>query len=138
MQVSIGVSHLVQPHAELILALDCCGLLLVNFFKYPFFQFGPRFALATGESLLSAMQNSARLLLSPTLSLTTMFTIQTAVTIVTAGIAVELFGVSTNIVYWGIAITFICLHCCFLVAMVFSIEMKIIILILSSTIIAAF
>ena len=37
-----------------------------------------------------------------------MFTIQTAVTIVTAGLAVELFGISSNIVYWGVVITLLC------------------------------
>ena len=42
------------------------------------------------------------------LNLLTMFTIQTAVTIVTAGLAVELFGISSNIVYWGVVITLIC------------------------------
>ena len=109
---AIGVSHLVQSTragADFGFGL-LWALLLVNFFKYPFFQFGPRFALATGESLLSgyAKLGKAVIVTYFLLSLTTMFTIQTAVTIVTAGIAVELFGVSTNIVYWGIAITFIC------------------------------
>jgi Mn2+/Fe2+ NRAMP family transporter len=37
-----------------------------------------------------------------------MFTIQTAVTIVTAGLSVELFGISSNIVYWGVVITLLC------------------------------
>jgi Mn2+/Fe2+ NRAMP family transporter len=37
-----------------------------------------------------------------------MFTIQSAVTIVTAGLAVTLFGITTNIVSWGIIITLGC------------------------------
>ena len=52
---AIGVSHLVQSTragADFGFGL-LWALLLVNFFKYPFFQFGPRFTLATGESLLS-------------------------------------------------------------------------------------
>ena len=109
---AVGVSHLVQSTragADFGFGL-LWALLLVNFFKYPFFQFGPRFALATGKSLLSgyAKLGKAVVVTYFLLSLATMFTIQTAVTIVTAGIAVELSGISINIVYWGIAITFIC------------------------------
>jgi Mn2+/Fe2+ NRAMP family transporter len=37
-----------------------------------------------------------------------MFTIQTAVTIVTAGLASQVFGISDNLVYWSVAITLIC------------------------------
>ena len=51
---AIGVSHLVQSTragADFGLGL-IWALLLVNFSKYPFFQFGPRYSLATGESLL--------------------------------------------------------------------------------------
>ena len=115
---AIGVSHLVQSTragADFGFGL-LWAVLLVNFFKYPFFQFGPRFALATGESLLFgyAKLGKAVIVTYFILSLTTMFTIQTAVTIVTAGIAVEVFGISTNIVYCGIAITFICSSLLFL------------------------
>ena len=141
---AIGVSHLVQSTragADFGFGL-LWALLLVNFFKYPFFQFGPRFALATGESLLSgyAKLGKAVIVTYFLLSLTTMFTIQTAVTIVTAGIAVELFGISTNIVYWGIAITFICSSLLLFGRYgLLDRGMKIIILVLSvSTIIAAF
>ena len=109
---AIGVSHLVQSTragADYGLGL-LWALLLVNFFKYPFFQFGPRYALATGESLLSGYAKLGRGVIVTyfILSLLTMFTIQTAVTIVTAGLAVELFGISSNIVYWGVVITLIC------------------------------
>ena len=51
---AIGVSHLVQSTragADFGLGI-IWALLLVNLFKYPFFQFGPRYATATGESLL--------------------------------------------------------------------------------------
>ena len=141
---AIGVSHLVQSTragADFGFGL-LWALLLVNFFKYPFFQFGPRFALATGESLLSgyAKLGKAVIVTYFILSLTTMFTIQTAVTIVTAGIAVELFGISTNIVYCGVAITFISSSLLFLGRFeLLDRGMKIIIFILSvSTIIATF
>ena len=141
---AIGVSHLVQSTragADFGFGL-LWALLLVNFFKYPFFQFGPRYALATGESLLSGYAKLGRGVIVTyfVLTLATMFTIQTAVTIVTAGLAVELFGISTNIVYWGVVITLIC-------ATLLSFGryglldrvMKIIIIVLSiSTLIAAF
>ena len=51
---AIGVSHLVQSTragADFGWGL-IWALLLVNIFKYPFFQYGPRYAMATGESLL--------------------------------------------------------------------------------------
>ncbi len=51
---AIGVSHLVQSTragADYGWGL-LWALVLVNLFKYPFFRFGPRYALATGESLL--------------------------------------------------------------------------------------
>ena len=93
---AIGVSHLVQSTkagAEYGLGL-LWALLIVNLFKYPFFEFGPRYAGATGESLLDGYRRLGKpyLLLYFILSLGTMFTIQTAVTIVTAGIADSLFG----------------------------------------------
>jgi Mn2+/Fe2+ NRAMP family transporter len=93
---AIGVSHLVQSTragADFGLGL-LWALLLVNLFKYPFFQFGPRYASATGESLLEGYQKLGKgvLIAYFVLSLGTMFTIQTAVTIVSAGLAHSLFG----------------------------------------------
>lgn len=93
---AIGVSHLVQSTragADFGLGL-IWALLLVNLFKYPFFQFGPRYATATGESLLEGYNKLGKGVLATyyILNLATMFTIQTAVTIVTAGLATSLFG----------------------------------------------
>ena len=110
---AIGVSHLVQSTragADFGWSL-IWALILVNLFKYPFFQFGPRYALSTGESLLDGYKKlgESYLWIYFFLNLTTMFTIQTAVTIVTAGLASNLFGISTDMVYWSIAITIICL-----------------------------
>ena len=51
---AIGVSHLVQSTragADYGWGL-IWALLLINLFKYPFFQYGPRYAQATGETLL--------------------------------------------------------------------------------------
>ena len=109
---AIGVSHLVQSTragADFGWGL-LWALLLVNLFKYPFFQFGPRYALATKESLLDGYYKLGKIYLWIYffLNFATMFTIQTAVTIVTAGLASNLFDIDTNIVYWSIGVTAIC------------------------------
>ena len=109
---AIGVSHLVQSTragADYGWGL-VWALLLINLFKYPFFQYGPRYAQATGETLLDGYHKLGKGYLWAyfILNLATMFTIQSAVTIVTAGLAVTLFGITTNIVYWGIIITLAC------------------------------
>lgn len=120
---AIGVSHLVQSTragADFGLGL-LWALLLVNLFKYPFFQFGPRYAAATGESLLDGYYKLGKgvLITYFVLNLATMFTIQTAVTIVTAGLANSIFGdISflnfgfssiTSIEIWTVIILIICL-----------------------------
>ncbi|PTX61065.1 Mn2+/Fe2+ NRAMP family transporter [Kordia periserrulae] len=110
---AIGVSHLVNSTkvgAEFGFGL-LWALLLVNLCKYPFFQFGPRYAAATGESLLEGYKKLGKGLLIAYFLLTfaTMFTIQTAVTIVTAGLAKQLFGLDFSMGIWSTIITFICL-----------------------------
>ncbi len=110
---AIGVSHLVNSTkvgAEFGFGL-LWALLLVNLFKYPFFQFGPRYAAATGESLLDGYKKLSKGLLVAYFILTfaTMFTIQTAVTIVTAGLASKLFGIEFSMEIWSTIITLICL-----------------------------
>lgn len=109
---AIGVSHLVQSTragADFGWSL-VWALLLINLFKYPFFQYGPRFAQATGETLLDGYYKLGKGYLWAyfILNFGTMFTIQSAVTVVTAGIASTLFGITTDIVTWSVAITVIC------------------------------
>ena len=109
---AIGVSHLVQSTragADFGFGL-LWALMLVNLFKYPFFQYGPRYATATGESLIDGYKRLGKgvLLIYYFLTFATMFTIQAAVTIVTAGLAANLFGFTTDITAWSIIITIIC------------------------------
>ena len=109
---AIGVSHLVQSTragADYGWGL-LWALLLVNLFKYPFFQFGPRYALATGESLLDGYYKLGKIFLWLYffLNIATMFTIQTAVTVVTAGLASNLFEIQTNMIHWSIGVTAVC------------------------------
>lgn len=120
---AIGVSHLVQSTragADFGLGL-VWALILVTLCKYPFFQYGPRYAAATGESLLDGYKKLGKgtLIMYYLLSLGTMFVIQMAVTIVTAGIASSLFyefaptqiaSISLNSVQiWSVIILTICL-----------------------------
>ncbi len=87
---AIGVSHLVQSTKAgatygyiLIIAI-----VLAHVFKYPFFALGPRYANKTGESLVAGYAKMGRwaVVLLLVLTLSTMFTVQAAVTIVTAGL----------------------------------------------------
>ena len=141
---AIGVSHLVQSTkagAEFGFGL-IWALFLCNFFKYPFFLFGTKYAHATGETLLDGYKRIGNyvLIIYLALSIVTIFTIQAAVTIVTAGLAIELFGITTNITLWsGIIIIF-----CLLILIIGKYRLldnliKVIILILGvSTVIAVF
>ena len=109
---AIGVSHLVQSTragADFGYGL-LWALILIHIIKYPFFQYGPRYATATGESLLEGYKRLGKgvLLAYFILNLATIFTIQAAVTIVTAGLAANLFGITTNPIIWSILITIIC------------------------------
>ncbi|MEQ6124226.1 Nramp family divalent metal transporter [Pseudotenacibaculum sp. MALMAid0570] len=109
---AVGVSHLVQSTragAEFGFGL-LWALLLANLLKYPFFQFGPRYAAATGETLLDGYKKLGKgiLIISYIISFITMFIIQAAVTIVTAGLAVNLFGFSgDDMVTMSLAITIV-------------------------------
>lgn len=109
---AIGVSHLVQSTragADYGFGL-LWALLLINLIKYPFFQFGPRYAAATGKSLLDGYLKLGKpiLVIYFVLTILTMFTIQTAVTIVTAGLAVHLFGITESAAIWSVVILMVC------------------------------
>ena len=110
---AVGVSHLVQSTragADFGFGL-LWALLLANLFKYPFFQFGPRYAAATGETLLDGYKKLGKgvLFVSYLVSFVTMFIIQAAVTIVTAGLAKNLFGWDIPMETWALIITIICI-----------------------------
>ena len=109
---AIGVSHLVQSTragADFGWGL-LWALILINLFKYPFFQYGPRYAQATGETLLDGYYKLGKGYLWAYffVNIATMFTIQSAVTVVTAGLASKLFGLTNDIVNWSIIITIFC------------------------------
>jgi Mn2+/Fe2+ NRAMP family transporter len=95
---AVGVSHLVQStRAGASFGLELLGLVIIaNVFKYPAFSFGPRYAAATGTSLLEGYRRQGRwaLVLYALLTFGTMFTVQAAVTLVTAAICAALLSLS--------------------------------------------
>ena len=99
---AIGVSHLVQStRAGAGYGFDLVWiLLLANVLKYPFFEFAPRYANATSESLIHGYRHLGKwaVIAFALLTVATMFTIQAAVTIVTAGIFANVFGLKVDIV----------------------------------------
>ena len=138
---AIGVSHLVQSTragADFGFGL-LWALILINVIKYPFMKIGTKYAHATGNSLLTGYHQLGKNVLRAyfLLTITTMFTIQTAVTIVTAAIASSLFGFG-SLLLWTLIITLIC----FLILLIgkyklLESSMKVIVLALSiSTIVA--
>lgn len=109
---AIGVSHLVQStRAGASFGFDLIWIiLLANLIKYPFFEIGPRFAAATGKSLLEGYQQLGNWAIWTFIisNFLTMFTIQAAVTMVTAGLAVELTGLNLPIPIWHLLLLSIC------------------------------
>ena len=109
---AIGVSHLVQStRAGADFGFGLLWALVISIIlKYPFFQFGSRFALATKMSLLDGYYKLGKiyLLLFFIISIGTIFTIQTAVTIVTASLATTILGGSQNLVMLSTIIILLC------------------------------
>lgn len=93
---AVGVSHLVQStRAGAVYGWALVGaVVLANLLKYPFFEYGPRYAAATGESLVEGYRRQGAWVVWVYLALTlgTMFAVQAAVTFVTGSVATQLFG----------------------------------------------
>jgi Mn2+/Fe2+ NRAMP family transporter len=110
---SVGVSHLVQStRAGANFGFELVWIvLLANFLKYPFFEFAPRYAASTGESLVHGYSRMGRgvLILFLALTLSTMFTIQSAVTMVTVGLIGNLFPEVFPPVIWTLILLSVCL-----------------------------
>lgn len=93
---AVGVSHLVQStRAGAAYGFSLVAVVLVvNLLKYPFFEFGPRYAGATGESLLEGYRRLGSWAVALYLVLTfgTMFTVLAVVTVVTGSLATQVVG----------------------------------------------
>lgn len=99
---AVGVSHLVQStRAGANYGFALIGVVLIaNLLKYPFFEFGPRYAAATGHTLLKGYRSLGNWAFYLYLILTflTMFTIQAVVTLITAGVVSWFGGSNISIV----------------------------------------
>lgn len=98
---AVGVSHLVQStRAGASYGFGLIGvLILANILKYPFFEFAPRYAASTGKSLVYGYKKIGdwALVLYALLTLSTMFIITGAISMVTAGLLGSLLGVNLDI-----------------------------------------
>ena len=99
---AIGVSHLVQStRAGATFGFVLVPIILAaNIFKYPFFEFGSRYANSTGESLIDGYHRVGKWMLWLYFFITigSMFFVTGAVGAVTSGFLQNLFGISS----WGI------------------------------------
>jgi len=98
---AVGVSHLVQStKAGAMFNFDLVWVLIIaNLLKYPFFEFGARYAIATKSSLIdgySRIGNWAVWLYS-IVTFSSMFIFQAAITVVTVGLISYVFGLSINL-----------------------------------------
>lgn len=95
---AIGVSHLVQStRAGANYGFELLGvILLANLFKYPFFEFGSRYANATGTSIIDGYDKLGKLMLWLYFAITigSMFFVGAAVGAVTAGFLENLFNLN--------------------------------------------
>ncbi len=140
---SIGVSHLVQStRAGADFGFQLVWVvILANLLKYPFFEFGPRYAASTGETLVEGYyrQGKTTLWLYFGLTLATMFSIQAGVTSVTAGLMGFIFPGLISQVGW----TFLLLSICLIIILIGKYKtldylMKIIVIVLTLTTLVAF
>ncbi len=109
---AIGVSHLVQAtragadYGFILLWV----LLIACISKYPFLEFGPRYAAGTGKHLISGYKSLGKFPYWTYIIITvgSMFIIQAAVTIVTAGLAERLFNFGLSPFVWSLLILGAC------------------------------
>jgi Mn2+/Fe2+ NRAMP family transporter len=98
---AVGVSHLVQStRAGAGYGFDLLWVLVIaNILKYPFFEFAPRYASTTGKSLVHGYQKTGKwaLILFGLITISTMFVISGAISIVTAGLLGSLIGIQLDI-----------------------------------------
>lgn len=110
---AIGVSHLVQATRAgadygfiliWVLIIACIS-------KYPFLEFGPRFAAGTGQHLITGYKKLGKFpyWIYIFITLGSMFIIQAAVTIVTAGLAERLFNFGWSPFLWSGIILIACI-----------------------------
>ena len=109
---AIGVSHLVQStRAGATAGLALAGvILLALILKYPFFEYGPRYAAATGMSLVEGYRHIGRwaLWLYFFITVTTSVVIQTAIILFTSFLLRYAFGINWPLSAVGAALLLAC------------------------------
>lgn len=110
---AIGGSHLVQSTragADYGFGLWWV-ILLACLFKYPFFEYGPRYTAATGESLLTGYKRLGNwaLIVFMVFTLSTMFIVEAALVVVTAGLAGQMTGLTLTPQLWSLIVLVIIL-----------------------------
>ncbi|MCD6180141.1 MAG: Nramp family divalent metal transporter [Bacteroidales bacterium] len=97
---AVGVSHLVQStRAGASYGFELIWVVIAaNVIKYPFFEFAPRYATATGKSLVHGYYKTGKWALGifALLTVSTMFALQAAVTVVTAALLGNIFGITLS------------------------------------------
>ena len=98
---AVGVSHLVQStRAGAMYNFDLLWvLILANVLKYPFFEYGARYAVATSSNLVDGYRKVGKWAvgLFAFLTVVSMFIIQAAVTVVTVGLLAYILKINVNI-----------------------------------------
>ena len=102
---AIGVSHLVQStRAGALGGLSLAGIILLALVvKYPFFDYGPRFAAGTGRSLVEGYREIGRwaVWLYLLITVSTAVIVQTAVVLFTSSLFRHVFDLDWSI--WVVA-----------------------------------
>ncbi len=110
---AVGVSHLVQStRAGAMFNFDLVWvLILANILKYPFFEFGPRYAVSTGNNLVDGYNKVGKWAVSLYAFVTfcSMFIFQAAITVVTVGLISYVFDININITVLSIIILLVAL-----------------------------
>ncbi len=93
---AVGVSHLIQStKAGGMFGFDLIiAILIIHLVKYPFFEFGPRYTAATGHNILHGYKKLGTWAVWVYIAMTliSMLIIQSAVTVVTAGLMINIFN----------------------------------------------
>ena len=105
---AVGVSHLVQStRAGAMFNFDLVWvLILANILKYPFFEFAPRYAVSTGNSLVDGYNIIGKWAvgLFAVVTFFSMFIFQAAITVVTVGLITYVFKITISIVTMSIIV----------------------------------
>ncbi|MCB0479055.1 MAG: divalent metal cation transporter [Crocinitomicaceae bacterium] len=112
---AIGVSHLVQStQAGSKFGYGLLwAVVLANLFKYPFFEFGSRYANKTGKSIIDGYYQLSKFAFYMYLAITavSMFLVSSAVLAVTAGFMENLFGIDAAIGQRNVTLTLLIFIC---------------------------